>query len=317
MAKKALKKIILIFEAILIIITLLCIYLSQTIKIEDQTLYIPRGSIAKIITHLQTRKGLPLTKIDRYILSFIGKPQHGWITVQKKRLTHYDFLVALTRSKAALESIKLIPGETTYNILHSLAKKKKISYKVLLFEYKKWAPYPEGVFFANTYFVPVGMDGRKLIHYLVQKGLLQHKYIAKKYLGSYNQKIWFERVVTIASIIQKEAANKEEMAIIASVIYNRLRRKMPLQMDGTLNYGKFSHVRVTPQRIRKDLSRFNTYKYSGLPPFPVCIVSLDAIKAAIKPAKTDYLYFVKSKDGLHIFSKTYKKHLMHIKDVQK
>jgi UPF0755 protein len=88
---------------------------------------------------------------------------------------------------------------------------------------------------------------------------------------------------------------------------------MKLQMDGTLNYGKYSHIKVTPQRIKEDTSEYNTYKYKGLPPFPVSSVSQEAIFAAIFPKSSDYLYFVKASKGKHVFSKTYKEHVRNIK----
>ncbi len=84
-------------------------------------------------------------------------------------------------------------------------------------------------------------------------------------------------------------------------------------MDGTLNYGKFSHVKVTPERIKNDKSTFNTYKHKGLPASPIGAVSISAIKAAIKPAKTTYLYFMKNKDGVHDFSDTFKAHRKNVK----
>ena len=84
-------------------------------------------------------------------------------------------------------------------------------------------------------------------------------------------------------------------------------------MDGTLNYGEFSNLKVTPERIKNDTSRYNTYKYAGLPPHPVSSVSVDALKAAIFPAKSDYLYFVRDKSGKHTFSKNYDEHLKAIK----
>jgi UPF0755 protein len=101
------------------------------------------------------------------------------------------------------------------------------------------------------------------------------------------------------------------MKLIASVIYNRLKKGIKLQMDGTLNYGKYSHVIVTPQRIIDDNTKFNTYKFYGLPPTAVAIPSKEAIMAAIFPAKSDYLYFVKCGKG-HVFAKTYKEHLKNI-----
>ena len=124
----------------------------------------------------------------------------------------------------------------------------------------------------------------------------------------------FRSYIIIASIIQKEAANKDEMPIVSSVIYNRLKKDMKLQMDGSLNYGQYSHVKVTPQRIREDTSSYNTYLNKGLPPQPVCSVSKDAIIAAIFPKTTDYLYFVKNKNGTHTFSQNYEKHLENIRN---
>ena len=79
-------------------------------------------------------------------------------------------------------------------------------------------------------------------------------------------------------------------------------------MDGTLNYGKYSHIKVTPERIRDDKSSFNTYRNYGLPSSPIGAVSPEAIDAAINPSKTDYLYFVKNSSGVHTFSSDFKAH---------
>ena len=78
------------------------------------------------------------------------------------------------------------------------------------------------------------------------------------------------------------------MPIVSSVIHNRLKKGMKLQMDGTLNYGIYSNEVVTAERIRDDNTTYNTYKVVGLPTDPVCAVSLEAIKAAIFPVKSDY-----------------------------
>jgi len=147
---------------------------------------------------------------------------------------------------------------------------------------------------------------------LIEQSEENYKSLAIKYLKKYDEKEWL-RVLIIASVVQKEAANKEEMPIIASVVFNRLKKKMALQMDGTLNYGKYSHVKVTPKRIKEDKSRFNTYANKGLPPYPVCAVSIDAIKAALNPKETKYLYFMRNKSGVHDFTNSYKEHLKNIK----
>ena len=149
------------------------------------------------------------------------------------------------------------------------------------------------------------------MYFLITHSEEKYREISKKVYGTYSQKQWLN-ILTVASIVQKEAANAKEMPIVASVIYNRLKKGMPLQMDGTLNYGRFSHLKVTPERIKNDTTRFNTYKYKGLPPSPIGSVSLDALKAAMKPAKTDYLYFMKNAQGVHDFTKSYKAHRRNI-----
>jgi UPF0755 protein len=103
------------------------------------------------------------------------------------------------------------------------------------------------------------------------------------------------------------------MPYISSVIHNRLKKGMKLQMDPTLNYGKYSRIVVTPERIRNDNSRFNTYKHKGLPPYPLCAVSMDALKAAVLPRESDYLFFMLNEKGRHSFSATYDQHLVNIK----
>ncbi len=146
---------------------------------------------------------------------------------------------------------------------------------------------------------------------LYETSIKKHEQNAIKLLGAYNQKEWFQKVA-IASVVQKEAANNEEMPLVAAVVFNRLKKNMPLQMDGSLNYGQYSHSKVTPERIRNDTSPYNTYKYKGVPPYPAGSVSLQAIEAVFNPAQVDYLYFVRDRNtGTHKFSKTYEEHRSH------
>ncbi len=294
---------------------ILSYYLAAPVY-STKVVYIPKGSITKIISYLES-KNFEVTPIDRYLVRFFGHPQSGWIDIGAQRLSRADFLYRLTKAKAPVRDITLIPGETAEIFLEEISKKLGLDLKKLRRFYDELSPYPDGVIFAETYHIPIGMDERHLIYYLVSDSLKRHKRLSLKFFKNYDQKKWFEKYITIASIIEKEAANAEEMPLISAVIYNRLRLGMPLQMDGSLNYGKYSHQKITPKRIREDTSRFNTYKYKGLPPYPVCAVSVEAVKAAIFPAKVSYLYFVKSKKGTHIFSDTYKTHLRNIKSVKK
>ena len=275
-----------------------------------RTLLVPQGSISYIISQL-TQKGYALSSIDKYILVFLGKPQSGWVDIGATQLNRIDFLHKLTTAKAKMEEITLIPGETSVLFLSAVATDLKLDKTKLETYYKKMSKYPEAGIYADTYYVPYGITEKHLIFFLLSGSEKKYEEISKKIYGTYNQKQWLN-ILIIASIIQKEAANTKEMPIVSSVIYNRLKKGMPLQMDGTLNYGKYSHIKVTPERIKNDTSRFNTYKYKGLPHSPIGSVSFDAIVAAIKPAKTNYLYFMKNTQGVHDFTNSYRKHRKNI-----
>ena len=222
----------------------------------------------------------------------------------------------LAYAKAALQDIILIPGETTYIFLNQLSEGLNLDRKVLQYHYDKLTPIAEGAFVPNTYKVPLGITEQVLMKTLLDKSSIQMQELSNKLFGSYNKKKWFH-FVALASVIQKESANNTEMTFVSSVIYNRIKKKMRLQMDGTLNYGKYSHVKVTPKRIRQDTSIYNTYRNRGVPSIPVCNVSFEAIRAAVFPAKTDYLYFMKSKNGTHDFACNYSTHLRNIKHATK
>ncbi len=229
----------------------------------------------------------------------------------EREMTHADFLYRLTRAKAAMKKLTLIPGETTYEFSKQISREFNLSASKLYTGFTEIAHYKEGALVPDTYNLPLGIDEKGAVLHLLRSSAKRHKAWSEKIFGTYNKKKW-EHYLIVASIIQKEAANREEMPIVASVIYNRLKKGMKLQMDGTLNYGEYSHQKVTAQRIRSDRSKYNTYKYKGLPPLPVCNVELLAIKAAIFPAKTDYLYFMKGKNGTHNFSRYYSTHLRNI-----
>ena len=303
-----------ILEIILLTALFFIYYLAQPIQ-TSKVLYVPSGSISAIITHLKA-KNIALTSIDKTFLRFIGSPQQGWIYMGSHKMTHGDFLIKLTHAKAAMTEVTLIPGETTYGFSQQLAKELNLQTDKLYSAFTELGHYKEGSLVPDTYRLPLGINEKEAAIHLLRSSALRHKAWSEKIFGTYNKKKW-QHYLIMASVIQKEAANKKEMPIISSVIYNRLNKKMKLQMDGTLNYGKYSHQRITAQRIRKDTSQYNTYKYKGLPPLPVCNVELAAIKAAIFPEKTEYLYFMKGKNGTHDFSRYYSTHLRNIRSVTK
>ena len=286
-------------------------YLQETIQ-TPQKVFIPKGSTKSAIKALQ-KSGIDLSDYDYQLVKLIGYPQAGWIDLGATSMKRGEFFVRLTKSKSAQSTLTLIPGETKELFFKQLGKKFDLNVTKLHTFYDKVAPYPDGVILAETYNISKGMNEKDLITYLVEKSLKEHQNIAMGLLKKYDEKEWFENYITKASIITKEAANTKEMPLVSAVIKNRLKKGMPLQMDGTLNYKLQSHQKVTAKMIKEDNSKFNTYKHKGLPPHPICSVTKDAINAAVNPSDVKYLYFVRTKKGEHTFSNTYKEHLTHIK----
>jgi len=120
------------------------------------------------------------------------------------------------------------------------------------------------------------------------------------------------QVVTLASIVEKETGADDERPLVSSVYHNRLRLKMRLQADPTTLYGKMVKSGKVEHNISrqdlKNVNSYNTYGMAGLPIGPIANPGLESIKAAVNPAKTEYLYFVSQNDGRHVFSKTFKSH---------
>jgi UPF0755 protein len=291
-------------------IVVFIVYISLPIK-TTETVSLPKGSITKAIEYLK-KEGYSVNTIDTYILAYLLKqPKSGTLIIGEGSMSRISFLKKLSSAKEAIDIVTLIPGETLPIFLEELAKKQDLSLSKLEKAYFEYSPYKEAGIIPDTYHIAKDTTEQNLIKNLVKQSEIRYEELAIKHLKKYDKKEWL-RVLTIASIVQKEAANKEEMPIVASVIYNRLKKDMALQMDGTLNYGKYSHIKVTPKRIKTDTSKFNTYANKGLPPYPICSVSTTAIEATLKPDKTNYLYFMKNKSGVHDFTHSYKEHLRNI-----
>jgi len=124
------------------------------------------------------------------------------------------------------------------------------------------------------------------------------------------------QLVTVASIIEKEAKAPGERPVIASVFYNRLALGMPLQSDPTAQYNFAGEVKPAASAVRVR-SAFNTYTIPDLPPAPIANPGLDSIQAALYPAHTAYLYFVARRDGTHIFSRSLREHERAIEEVRR
>lgn len=122
-----------------------------------------------------------------------------------------------------------------------------------------------------------------------------------------------DSIITLASIVQKEAVREDEFSMIAGVYLNRLQRSMRLEADPTLQYGR--DLAITRTDLRDVSNPYNTYQHAGLPPGPICNPGTRAIKAALRPDRHNFLFFVARGDasGGHRFGRTYAEHLINVR----
>jgi UPF0755 protein len=116
-------------------------------------------------------------------------------------------------------------------------------------------------------------------------------------------------VLTLASIVEREAAVDSERPVIAAVFWNRLKRGIPLESCATVEYALPRHKTRLTYADLKIQSPYNTYIHPGLPPGPICSPGLKSIEAVVNPADVPYLYFVSRGDGTHLFATSYKEHI--------
>jgi UPF0755 protein len=176
----------------------------------------------------------------------------------------------------------------------------------------------EGVYFPDTYLIPVDESPIDVASRLIAK--FNEKFAV--YLPEFNsQNIKWTTGLTLASIVQREAANDAEMPLIAGILWNRLNQSMALNVDATLQYvrgdignGWWAPITVADKQTE---SPYNTYKNKGLPPHPICNPGIPAIEAVLTPAQTDCLYYLHGKDGQVHCSKTYEEHQENIEQYLK
>ena len=168
----------------------------------------------------------------------------------------------------------------------------------------------EGFLFPDTYLVTRSTSARAIVDLMVaqfRKNFTPEMREQAQRLG-----LTLLQAVTLASIVEKESGLPSEGPEIASVYLNRLKRGMRLQADPTVIYALRRDKKWNGTLYRSDYaydSPYNTYVYAGLPPGPICNPGTNALKSAVTPARTDYLYFVADTSGGHRFSRTFEEHL--------
>lgn len=316
-----------IFTYLMFISLYLTIELTKPLKIpEEMEVYVPKGSSFSYIASTFREKGIIKNEL---IFKFVGKilgiekrARAGYYLITKD-MSLLDILKKLLEGRIIEYTLTVVEGDSIFEIGSKLSKiNPEFENQLLelskdqrfLEKLKIDAPSLEGYLYPATYYIPKGMDLKDIITMMVKKFWTVYD---DTLLEKTKKMGWtVNKVLTLASIIEKEAKLDEEKPLISAVYHNRLRIGMPLQADPTAIYGI---KRFRDGVTKKDLlnkTPYNTYIIKGLPPGPIASPSLSSIKAALNPAKVPYLYFVAKGDGSHEFSSTYDKHLSAINAIR-
>ncbi len=174
--------------------------------------------------------------------------------------------------------------------------------------------YFEGVYYPDTYLIPVDEPGAQVAERLISRFNEKFAHLAGEFAA---KNIKWTTGIKIASLIAREAAGTKDMGLISGIIWNRLDAGMALQIDATMQYtlGKnangswWGNIDIAQ---KKSDSPYNSYLYKGLPPTPICSPNIDAIEAALNPESTDCLYYLHDVYKEIHCAKTYKEHLANI-----
>jgi len=234
-----------------------------------------------------------------------------------------DIIAALNGGHGLVNTITIPEGYTISQIAPLLARTLKVPVESVQAAVRDTSllerldipnPTLEGYLFPDTYAFPLGTTASQAVHEMVYD--FERRWKPDWDARASALKINRNDLVTMASIVEKEARVPEERPVIAAVYYNRLQKGMLLQADPTVQYALGHHVgRV----LYKDLavkSPYNTYINKGLPPGPVAAPGVASLAAAANPANVPYLYFVASPDGHHEFRMTLQEHTSAIREVR-
>jgi len=172
----------------------------------------------------------------------------------------------------------------------------------------------EGYLFPETYDFELGTEPAEVAARTVRE--LNQRFVKPRAKEIAASELSLHEIITLASLVEREARVPEERPLIAGVLANRLDQDMLLQCDATVQFALGEHK---PRLLYKDLqvdSPYNTYLHKGLPPGPIASPGLASLEAALSPEKTDSLFYVAKDDGGHVFSRTYGEHLAAIKQVR-
>ena len=298
----------------------------------ERIIQVAPGSSAKNVVHqLGQEKIIEHEWMMRWLFHRSGledKLQPGTVILTPD-MTPEDLPQVLAKvGKYARKSVQILSGMNLYDIADRLQEQRiadKKQFLKLAFDpaYAAESGIPaksfEGYILPGAYTFEAGTTTEAILTEMHDRWMTQWRKITTENRGAYERAL--KRVhddhalVTLASVVEKEAVMDDERPVIARVFYNRIRKQMMLQSDPTCIYPpKKSGEKPTPARCRDKNNPYSTYVHKGLPPGPISMPSVSSLKAVILPYdgpdSTEILYFVARQDGSwrHYFSRTYAEH---------
>lgn len=307
--------IILIFISIISIgganLLILYSYIGGPLTQEKTIIIEPKLSLGEIAYKLEKEEVIKTPSLFLIIAKFYSRiyPLKSGEYVFTSHISPLQVLRILASGKSIIHKLTIPEGVTVREIIE------KINSEPLLFGEIK-GEIPEGFLMPSTYFFSYG-DHKEHIISKMRKSMSEALDKAMEQLQADSPLKTRLEVLTLASIVEKEARIDTERPIIAAVFLNRLQKGMKLQADPTTIYavtqGKFKLDRPLSKKDLATESAYNTYYIVGLPPGPIACPGLKSLEAVVKPAKTKALYFVVNGNGGHNFSDTLEKHNENVK----
>jgi UPF0755 protein len=294
---------------------------------EPVRVVIPRGASFAVAADSLARRGVVgSARAFRAYVSFSGKDRALKAgTYEFRRGTEWASIVdALVSGKGVVHTVVIPEGFDLTQIVPLLARtlgtpadsvEAAVRDTALLRRLDIPTATVEGYLFPATYSLPAGTTARQAVEEMVAR----FETAWKPEWDTRLQQLTMRRndVVTLASIVEKEARRGEERPVISAVYHNRLRRGMRLQADPTVQYALGRHVdRVLYKDLETD-SPYNTYRNAGLPPGPIASPGAASLEAALHPANVPYLFFVARADGHHEFRETFAQHEQAIREIRR
>lgn len=298
---------------------------------KDVMIDIPSGSSVSTISDILSKNKLIKNKtLFKVVVKLSDKASQikSGKYLLNQTYTNSDIVNLLVLGKTYNDGIKItIPeGSTSKEIISMLLDKNlgnkekyeelinnpKELYKDVKFLKENNVISLEGFLYPETYYFNEDLSEKDILKQMLIR--FDNAYNDKLKEKQKEIKMSLEEVITLASIVEKEAIKDEDRPLIAGVFYNRLKIDMPLQSDATIQYIFKERKKIVTYNDLKIDSPYNSYKNKGLPPTPIANPGIKSIDATLYPIESKNLYFVATMDGGNKYSETYEQHLEYVKE---